>query len=43
MAKIWLKKLVKKSEEDRWKMIDGSKTIELTSNRDDMTRNMKKL
>ena len=40
--KVWLKKLVKKSEEDRWKMIDGSKTIELTSNRDDMTRNMKK-
>lgn len=40
--KIWLKKLVKKSEEDRWKLIDGSKTIELTSNRDDMTRTMKK-
>lgn len=40
--KIWLKKLIKKSEEDRWKLIDGAKTIELTSNRDDILRTMKK-
>ena len=40
--KIWLKQLIKKSEEDRWKLIDGSKTIELTSNRDDILRTMKK-
>lgn len=40
--KTWLKKLVKKAEKDRWEMIDNSKTIELTSNRDDMTRTMKK-
>ena len=40
--KIWLKKLIKKSEEDGWKLIDGAKTIDLTSNRDDMTRSMKK-
>ena len=40
--KIWLKKLIKKSEEERWEMIDSSKTIELSSNRDDITRAMKK-
>lgn len=40
--KIWLKKLIKKSEEDRWKLIDGAKTIELSSNRDDILRTMKK-
>lgn len=40
--KTWLKKLIKRAEEDRWKMIDESKTIELTSNRDDLTRTMKK-
>lgn len=40
--KTWLKKLIKESEEERWKMIDSSKTIELTSNRDDITRSMKK-
>lgn len=40
--KIWLKKLIKKSEEDRWKLIDGAKTIELSSNRDDIMRTMKK-
>lgn len=40
--KIWLKNVIKKSEEDRWKLIDGSKTIELSSNRDDIMRSMKK-
>lgn len=40
--KLWLKKLIKKSEEDRWKLIDGAKTIELSSNRDDIMRTMKK-
>lgn len=40
--KIWLKKLIKESEEERCEMIDSSKTIELSSNRDDITRSMKK-
>lgn len=40
--KIWLKNVIKKSEEDRWELIDGSKTIELSSKRDDITRSMKK-
>ena len=40
--KRFLKELVKKSEEERCEMIDSSKTIELSSNRDDITRSMKK-
>lgn len=40
--KIWLKKLIKESEEERCEMIDSSKTIELSSNRDDIMRSMKK-
>ena len=40
--KIWLKKLIKESEEERREMIESSKTLDLTSNRDDVTRSMKK-
>ena len=40
--KCWLKKLIKESEKERCEMIDSSKTIELSSNRDDITRSMKK-
>ena len=40
--KIWLKKLINKSEEEKWRLVDESKTIELTSNRDDIQRVMKK-
>ena len=40
--KIWLKKLIKESEEERCEMIDSSNTLELSSNRDDITRSMKK-
>lgn len=40
--KCWLKKLIKESEQERCEMIESSKTLELTSNRDDITRSMKK-
>jgi AAA+ superfamily predicted ATPase len=40
--KCWLKKLIKESEEERREMIESSKTLDLTSNRDDVTRSMKK-
>ena len=40
--KTWLKKVIKKSEEERCELIDSAKTIELSSNRDDVTRSMKK-
>ena len=40
--KCWLKKLIKESEQERCEMIDSSNTLELTSNRDDITRSMKK-
>ena len=40
--KIWLKKLIKESEKERCEMIESSKTLDLTSNRDDVTRSMKK-
>ena len=40
--KRWLKKLIKESEQERCEMIDSSNTLELNSNRDDITRSMKK-
>ena len=40
--KRWLKKLIKESEQERCEMIDSSNTLELSSNRDDITRSMKK-
>lgn len=40
--KCWLKKLIKESEKERCERIDSSATLELTSNRDDITRSMKK-
>lgn len=40
--KTWLKKLIKISEEERYELIDSARTIELSSNRDDITRSMKK-
>ena len=40
--KCWLKKLIKESEKERSEMIDSSNTLELSSNRDDITRSMKK-
>lgn len=40
--KYWLKKLIKESEQERCEMIDSSNTLELSSNRDDITRSMKK-